>query len=60
VAQIEIGLGTIIGDENLAMLIGRHRAGIDIQIRVELAQPDLVSARLQERAQRRRCETLAQ
>jgi len=46
VTEVEIGLGTIIGDENLAMLIGLHRTGVDVQIRVELAQPHFVSARL--------------
>ena len=37
VAQIEIGLGTVVGDEYLAMLIGAHRARIDIEVGVELA-----------------------
>ena len=60
VAEVEIGLRPVVGDEDFAVLIGRHRARIDIQIRVELAQPDLVSARLQQRAERRRCETLAE
>ena len=58
-AEIEIGLGAVVGDEHLAVLIGRHRAGIDVEIGVELAQADLVAARLQQRAERRRCETLA-
>ena len=53
-AEIEIGLGAVIGDEDLAVLIGAHRAGIDIEIGVELAQPDLEAARLQQRAERRR------
>ncbi len=59
VAEIEIGLRPVVGDENLAVLIGRHRARIDIEIGVELAQPHLVAARLQQCAERRRCETLA-
>src|SRR5262249_17983060 len=58
--QVEIGLGPVVGDENLAMLIRRHRARVDIQIGVELAQSHFVSARLQERAKRRRCETLTE
>ena len=60
VPEIEIGLGAVVGDEHLAMLIGRHRAGIDIEIGVELAQADLVAARLQQRAERRRSETFAE
>ena len=59
-AEIEIGLGAVVGDEHLAVLIGRHRAGIDVEIGVELAQADLVAARLQQRAERRGCETLTQ
>src|SRR3974390_267704 len=36
--QVEIGLGTVIGDKNFAMLIWRHRARVDVQIGVKLAQ----------------------
>ena len=60
VAEIEIGLGAVVGDEHLAVLVGRHRARIDVEIGVELAQPDRVAARLQQRAERCRCETLAE
>src|SRR5271169_6092417 len=49
-AKIEIRLGAVVGDVDLAVLVGAHRAGIDIQIRVELAQPDPKSARLQQRS----------
>ncbi len=35
VAQIEVGLGAILGDEDLAVLVRRHRAGIDVEIGVE-------------------------
>ena len=60
VAEVEIGLGAVVGDEDLAVLVRRHRAGIDVEIGVELAQPHPVAARLQQRAERRRCETLAE
>ena len=53
-AEVEIGLGAVVGDEDLAVLIGAHRAGIDIEIGVELAQAHLEAARLQQRAERRR------
>src|SRR6516225_6281184 len=45
-AKIEIGLSAVVGDEHLAVLVGVHRAGVDIQVRVELAQPDPEPARL--------------
>ncbi len=38
VAQIEVGLGAIVGDEDLSVLEGAHGAGIDVEIRVELLQ----------------------
>ena len=59
-AEVEVGLGAVVGDEHLAVLIGRHRARIDVEIGVELAQPHLVAARLQQRAERRGRETLAE
>ena len=59
-AEIEIGLGAVVGDEHLAVLIGRHGAGIDVEIGVELAQPHRKAARLQQRAERGGCETLAE
>ena len=59
-AEVEVGLGAVVGDEHLAVLVGRHRARIDVEIGVELAQPDLVAARLQQRAERRGSETLAE
>ena len=36
-AEIEIGLGAVVGDEHLAVLIGGHGSWIDIEIGVELA-----------------------
>ena len=50
VTKVQIGLGTVICDKHFAMLIRAHRARINIQIRVELAQTDLESTGLQQRA----------
>ena len=47
-AEVEIGLGTIVGDVNFAMLIGAHGARIYVEIGVELTQTDLESACLQQ------------
>ena len=58
-AEVEIGFGAVVGDKNLAVLVGRHRARIDVEIRIELAQPHLIAARLQQRAERRGSDTLA-
>ena len=35
--QVEVGLGAVVGDVDLAMLIGRHRPRIDVEIGIELA-----------------------
>ncbi len=59
-SQIEIRFGTVIGDVNFAVLIRAHRARIDIQIGVELADTNLVPARLKERCQRGSHETFAE
>ena len=57
--KIEIGFRAVLGDEDFAVLVGAHRPRIDVQIRVELAQPDAITARLEKRAERRRRESLA-
>ncbi len=54
--EVQIGLGAVIGHEHLAMFERAHRAGIDIQVRIELAQPDRETARLQQRAQSGGCQ----
>ncbi len=59
VAEIEIGFGAVVSNEDLAVLVRAHRARIDVKIRVELAQADLEAARLKQRAEGRRGEPLA-
>ena len=44
VADVEIGLGAVLGDEHLAVLERVHGARIDIEIRIELLHGDLQSA----------------
>ena len=50
-AQIQVGLGAVVGDIHLAMLERAHGARIDVEIGIKLAQPDLESARLKKRAE---------
>jgi hypothetical protein len=33
-AEVKVGFGPVVGYENLPVLIGRHGAGIDVEIRV--------------------------
>jgi len=53
-AEIEIGLGRPSSVTNTSrMLIRAHRAGIDVEIGVELAQAHRKAARLQQAPERR-------
>ena len=52
-AKVEVGLGAVVGHVDFAVLIGRHRPRIDVQIGIELADSDLVAARLEERPEGR-------
>ena len=56
--EIEVGLGPVVGHVDLAVLIGRHRPRIDVQIGIELPDADLVAARLKQRPERGREKTL--
>ncbi len=51
--EIEIGLGAIVSHEHFAVLVRRHRSWVEIEIGVELAEPDLVAPCLQQGAKRR-------
>ena len=52
VAEVEIGLGAVLGDEDLAVLVRAHRPRIDVDVRVELLNLHLHAARLQQRSER--------
>ena len=56
-AEVEVGLRPVVGHIDFAVLIGRHRPRIDVQIGIELADADLVAARLKERPEGRREKT---
>ena len=51
VAEVEIGLGPIIEDENLAVLERVHRPRIDVDVRIEFLEDDLETARGEEPAE---------
>ena len=53
VADVEIGLGAVLGDEDLAVLERAHRPRVDVDVRVELQHADLEAARLQHAARAR-------
>src|SRR5262249_28044890 len=59
VAQVQVGLGAVVQDVNLTVLVGVHRARIDVQVRVELLEADAQAAVLQEHANAGGREALA-
>ncbi len=44
VAEVEVRFGAVVGDEDLAMLVGRHRARVDVKVRVQLHDRDTGAA----------------
>ena len=60
VAEVEVGLGAVVGDEDLAVLERAHGARVDVDVGVELEVHHLQPAVLQQRADRRRRQPLAQ
>ncbi len=60
VAQIEVGFGAVVGDVDLAVLVRAHRAGIDVDIWIELLQRDFVAVALEQGADRRGGQALAE
>ena len=46
--QVEVGLGAVIGDEDLAVLIGAHRAGVDVEVGVEFLHGHAVATAAEE------------
>ena len=58
VAQVEIDLRAVVEDEHLAVLVGIHRARVDVQVRVDFDGADLQSFRLQQDADRGSADAL--
>ena len=52
VAEVEIGLGAVFGDEHLSMLEGVHRPGIDVDVGIELDDGDAEPPGLEDRGER--------
>src|SRR5690606_20641913 len=48
VPQVEVGLGAVCRDEHFAVLVWAHRAGIDVEIGVQLLDDDLQPARFED------------
>ena len=60
VADVEVGLGAVVGDEHLAVLERVHRARVDVEVGVELLHRHVQPARLQQRAETAGGQALAE
>ena len=60
VADVQVGLGAVVGDEDLTVLERVHRAGVDVEVRVELLHLDAQAAHLEQPAQAGRGQALAE
>ena len=60
VAEVEVRLGAVVGDEDLAVLVGRHRPRIHVDVRIELEDGDAQAARLEDAADAGGGDALAQ
>src|SRR5690606_38285232 len=60
VAEVEVGLGTVVGDVDLAMLERAHRARVDVDVGVQLHHRRAQAPGLQDRGQRGGCDALAE
>src|SRR6266849_2918494 len=60
VTEVEVGLGAVIGDEDLAVLERRHRPGVHVDVGIELLQCDLEAARFEKGADGGCSDALAQ
>jgi hypothetical protein len=60
VAEVEVGLTPVVGDEHLAVLEGVHRARVDVDVGIQLLDHDPQAPGLEQPAQRRGGEPLAE
>jgi hypothetical protein len=59
-AEVQVGFRAVVQHINLAVLVGVHGAGIDVEVGIELLQRDLEPAIFQQGAERGGRQALAQ
>ena len=60
VTEVEVRLGAVVGHEHLAVLERRHRARIDVEVRIELQHRHAQPALDEQSAERRGGDSLAE
>ena len=58
--EVEVGLVTVLGDEDLAVLKRAHGARVDVEVRIGLLHGHLVATRLEKATERSRSNALTQ
>ena len=59
-AQVQVGLGAVLGHEDLTVLERAHGARVHVDVRVQLEHRDLQATRFQDRSQRSRSDAFPQ
>ena len=59
-AEVEVGLAAVVEHVDLAVLVGAHRAGVDVDVRVELLHADAQAAVFEQHADRGAGQALAE
>ena len=60
VAQVEVGFAAVVQHVHFAVLVGAHRARVDVDVRIELLHPHREAALFEQHADRRAGEPLAE
>jgi hypothetical protein len=60
VAHVEVGLGAVVGDEDLAVLERVHRPGVDVEVGVQLLHGNPQAAHPEQPAEAGRGQSLAE
>ena len=60
VPEVEVGFRPVVEHVDLAMLVGTHRPGVDVDIGVEFLEPDAQSSLFEQHPDRRAGQSLAQ
>ncbi len=58
--EVQVRLRAVVRHENFAMLVRAHRAGVDVEVGVQLLHEHLVAAAFQQKRQRRARDALAE
>ena len=59
-AEVQVGLGAVLGDEDLAVLIRRHRPGVDVEVGIHLQRGDGETAGREDATERSGGDAFAQ